>query len=110
MQIEGEFRDYADKMVSILKDTNQYRDYIHAAKVLDAMPDIRDKVYEFRRENYFLQHAPEGEDIYNRVEELRSKNEELLEMPEVEEFLMTEWELFSVIQGFFDRVMEQMDF
>ncbi len=110
MAIDTELIEYADKMTEMLKNTSQYRDYVHATRILNSMPDIRDKVYEFRRENYFLQHAPENEDIYERVEALRKRNDELLQMPEVEEFLMTEWELFSMIQNFFDRVMEQMDF
>ena len=110
MNADEEIMEYADRMVEHLKNTDQYRDYIHAMKVLNTMPDVKERVYEFRRENYFLQHAPEGEDIYSRVAQLREKNDELLQMPEVEDFLMTEWELFSMIQHIFDRMMDQMEF
>lgn len=110
MNADEELREFADRIAERLKSTNRYRDYIHSLKTLNSMPDIRDKVFEFRKENYFLQHAPEEEDIYNAVANLRERNDELLQMPEVEDFLMTEWELFSMIQKVFDRIMDQMDF
>ena len=110
MSSEEEINERVDALIDYLKSTREYREYIHASKVLDQSPDIKDKVYEFRRENYFLQHAPANEDIYERVEQLRRKNEELLYKPEAADFLMTEWNFFSMMQGVFDRIMDNMDF
>jgi len=107
---ETELYDYVDRFIVYMKNTREYKEYIHALRELEKYPDIKEKVYEFRRENYFLQHAPEHEDIYERVAELRSRNEELLERPEVSDFLMTEWEFFGMMQGVFDRIMNNMDF
>ena len=73
-------------------------------------PDLYDRTMEFRRDNYFLQHAPEHEDVYDRVAELRAKNAELLDTPEVYDFLMTEWTYFHMMQTLFDRLMTEINF
>ncbi len=110
MNSEEALNERVDALIDYLKNTNEYRDYIHASKTLNESPDIKEKVFEFRKENYFLQHAPAGEDIYEKVETLRKKNEEILYRPEVSDFLMTEWAFFSMMQGVLDRIMENMDF
>ena len=110
MNPDEELNERVDALIDYLKNTSEYREYIHASKNLNSFPDEKEKVFEFRKENYFLQHAPAGEDIYEKVENLRAKNEELLYRPEVSDFLMTEWAFFSMMQGVFDRVMENMDF
>ncbi|MCR5486032.1 MAG: YlbF family regulator [Lachnospiraceae bacterium] len=101
---------HVDEFIRLIKDTRKYQDYVHMCEVLAAEPEISEKVREFRRENYFLQHAPENEDIYDRVAELRLRNEELLSRPEVYDYLMAEWEFFRLVQELFDRIMERMDF
>ncbi len=110
MNTDEEINRRVDELIGYLKGTPEYREYIHASKVLDESPDVKEKVYEFRKENYFLQHAPAGEDIYEKVERLREKNADILYRPEVSDFLMTEWAFFGIMQGVFDRIMENMDF
>ena len=110
MSAEEEIRRHVDELIDCLKDTPEYREYIHASKKLDESPDVKEKVFEFRKENYFLQHSPAGEDIYEKVERLREKNSDILYRPEASDFLMTEWAFFSMMQGVFDRIMENMDF
>ena len=110
MNSDEELRERVDALIDFLKNTDEYRDYVHASKKLNETPDIKEKVFEFRKENYFLQHSPAGEDIYEKVENLRAKNEEILYRPEVSDFLMTEWAFFSIMQDVLDRIMENMDF
>ena len=110
MSADEEIRMSVDRLIDTLKSTPEYREYIHASKILDESPDVKEKVFEFRKENYFLQHSPAGEDIYEKVESLREKNSDILYRPEVNDFLMTEWAFFSMMQGVFDRIMESMDF
>ncbi len=110
MGTEEELNKRVDELIDFLRSTCEYKEYVHASKVLDLSPDIKEKVYAFREENYFLQHLPSSEDIYEKVEQLRLKNEQLLNMPDVNDFLMTEWEFFSLMQGMFDRIMDNMDF
>ncbi len=110
MTEEKDLIAHVDEFIELVKDTREYREYIHMEHALSAQPDIYERVREFRKQNYFLQHAPEDEDIYDRVAELRNQNEELLNRPEVYDFLMVEWEFFRMIQGLFDRIMDQMEF
>ena len=110
MNSDGELNELVDALIDHIRNTREYREYVHASKTLNESPDIKEKVFEFRKENYFLQHAPAGEDIYEKVESLRAKNEELLYRPEVSDFLMTEWSFFSMMQQIMDRIMESMDF
>ncbi len=110
MTEETELLEYVDRFIDLIKDTRQYKDYIHMVHILSAEPEIYEKVQEFRRENYFLQHAPEHEDIYDAVAELRKKNEELLNRPEVYDYLMFEWEFFHLVQKLYTRFMDRMEF
>ncbi|MCR5652088.1 MAG: YlbF family regulator [Lachnospiraceae bacterium] len=110
MNYDEEIKRSVDELIDRLKNTSEYKEYMHATKVLNESPDIKEKVFEFRKENYFLQHAPAGEDIYEKVEKLRAKNEELLYRPDASDFLMTEWAFFGIVQDIFDRIMENMEF
>ncbi|MBO4374709.1 MAG: YlbF family regulator [Lachnospiraceae bacterium] len=110
MNPEDELNERVDALIDYLKNTGEYREYKHASRILDESPDVKAKVYEFRKDNYFLQHAPKGEDIYEKVENLRKKNEDILYRPEVSDFLMTEWAFFSMVQNVFSRIMDNMEF
>ncbi len=99
-----------DEFTEMIRNTQEYKDYIHMVEVLKRKPDLYDEVMVFRRENYFLQHAPEHEDIYDRVKELRERNEELLDTQEVYDFLMTEWSFCHMMQSLFDRLMSGLEF
>lgn len=110
MVSESEMNAYVDRFIDYLKSTDEYRNYIRASRNLDKSPEIKEQVDQFKKENFFLQHSPEHEDIYDRVEELRSKNEELLERGDVSEYLMAEWEFFRMMQKINARLMDNMDF
>ena len=110
MYTEDELNKHIDEFAGMLKETQEYKDYRHMVDVLHRKPDLYDQVMIFRRDNYFLQHAPEHEDIYDRVEELRKRNEQLLETPEVYDFLMTEWTFFHMMQSMYDRLMNELEF
>ena len=110
MTTEAELTEHLDEFVKMVKDTQEYKDYNHMVEVLHRKPHLFDEVMTFRKDNYFLQHAPEHEDIYDRVTELRQRNAELLDTPEVYDFLMTEWAFFRMVQNLFDRLMNEMDF
>ena len=110
MVTEAELNEHVDEFIRMVRDTQEYKDYMHMVEVLHRKPDLYDQVMVFRRENYFLQHAPEHEDIYDRVAELRNKNAELLDTPEVYDFLMTEWTFFHMMQTLYDRLMNGIDF
>lgn len=98
-----------DEFSGMVRNTQEYKDYMHMVEVLQRKPELYEEVMVFRRDNYILQHAPEHEDIYDRVEELRKRNADLLDTPEVYDFLMTEWTFFHMIQTLFDRLMNEMD-
>ena len=107
---EADLNKRIDEFSEMVRNTQEYQDYIHMVDVLKRKPELYDQVMVFRRENYYLQHAPEHEDIYDRVEELRRKNADLLDTPEVYDFLMTEWTFSHMMQSLFDRLMNEMDF
>ncbi len=107
---EADLNKRVDEFSEMVRNTQEYKDYIHMIDVLKRKPELYDQVISFRRENYILQHSPEHEDIYDRVEELRKRNAELLDTPEVYDFLMTEWTFFHMMQSLFDRLMNEMDF
>lgn len=107
---ETQLNQHIDEFAEMLKDTQEYKDYIHMVEVLQRNTDLYDQVMLFRKANYFLQHAPEHEDIYDRVEDLRKSNAELLDTPEVYDFLMAEWTFFHMMQSMFDRLMNEIDF
>ncbi|MCR5774265.1 MAG: YlbF family regulator [Lachnospiraceae bacterium] len=109
MYTEKELLKKTDEFTEMVKETQEYMDYSHMVDVLKRKPELYDRVMDFRRENYFLQRAPEHEDIYDRVAELRKRNEELLDTPEVYDYLMTEWAYFHMIQILYDRFMTGLD-
>lgn len=106
---ETDLKRRIDEFSEMVRNTQEYKDYMHMVDVLQRKPDLYDQVVLFRRDNYMLQHAPEHEDIYDRVEALRNRNSELLDTPEVYDFLMTEWTFFHMMQTLFDRLMNEMD-
>ena len=106
---EADLVRHIDEFSGMVRNTQEYKDYMHMVEVLQRKPELYEEVMVFRRDNYILQHAPEHEDIYDRVEDLRKRNADLLDTPEVYDFLMTEWTFFHMMQTLFDRLMNEMD-
>ncbi len=109
MYTEKDLREYVDGFADMVRQTQEFNDYIHMVEVLKRKPELYDRVMDFRRENYYLQHKPEEEDIYDRVVELRNRYDELLNTQEVYDFLLAEWTFFHMLQTLFDRLMGEMD-
>ena len=109
MTTEKQLREHMEEFADMVRDTQEYKDYLHMVEVLKRSPDLYDGVMEFRRENYLLQHAPENEDIYDRMEELRRNNESLLEIPEVYDYLLAEKIFIHLVQTLFDDFMGEMN-
>ena len=110
MTTEKELLERIDGFADLIRETQEYKDYMHMVEVLHRKPELYERTSQFRKENYFLQHAPEHEDIYERMEDLRRRNEDLLETPEVYDYLMAEWTFFHMMQNFFDRLMTEINF
>lgn len=110
MVTEAELFAHVDEFSEMIKDTQEYKDYMHMVEVLQRTPELFDRVMVFRKENYMLQHAPESRDINERVADLRRNNAELLETPEVYDYLMAEWSFFHLVQSLYDRIMNEVEF
>ena len=110
MTTEKELLERIDGFADLIRETQEYKDYMHMVEVLHRKPELYERTSQFRKENYFLQHAPEHEDIYERMGDLRRRNEDLLETPEVYDYLMAEWTFFHMMQNCFDRLMTEINF
>lgn len=110
MVTEAELSEQVDKLTDMIRDTQEYKDYIHMVEVIRRNPELCDEVMRFRKENFFLQHAPEHEDVSERLEALCRRNEDFLDTPEVYDFFMTEWSFYQIVQNLHDRLMEGIDF
>ena len=100
------------QLVSKVKDTDIYQDFQECKANLDAEPDLKMQVDEFRR-NYFEIQAGHQYGYYNSYEQLlylKNENDSLLSNPIVKEFLDAELKLTKLLSSIYATIAEEIDF
>ena len=58
-----------DELVVAIRESETYQKFVEMQKKLDAEPELRDQVDEFRMKNFEMQQNFQGDELLQRIEE-----------------------------------------
>lgn len=108
--MDAHLRAIADKYIEDIKSTDEYMTYSGAVSVLERIPDLMDRVNEYRQENFRLQNRYEGDELFDKLDELQNKYEDILNDGRVSLFLHAESGFCKMMQEINNYVVEGFDF
>lgn len=102
LELQGEL----DEFIVKLKDTKVYREYEIQKNKIKEIPELKQRVDDFRRRNYELQTRNYPENIYDEMERFQRDNEAFQDIPQVRDFLQAELALCRMIQKVTATIVE----
>ncbi|MBQ8198457.1 MAG: YlbF family regulator [Lachnospiraceae bacterium] len=102
LELQGEL----DEFIVKLKDTKVYREYEIQKNKIKELPELKQRVDDFRRRNYELQTRNYPENIYDEMERFQRDNEAFQAIPQVRDFLQAELALCRMIQKVTTSIVE----
>ena len=85
-------------LILALQESPEYQDYRKQEKILNQNPALKERVDQFRRENFTTQTQIMGEEWSDAIERLTVESAQLRKIPEVNAFLDAELALCKLIQ------------
>lgn len=101
--------ELSENFAEQLKDTTEYREYCYYRDLLKENPELKQKVDQFRRENFMLQNAG-AEAGNNDPQALADKYQEMLGQEVAFDFMNAECAFYRMIQNVCNHVMGKIDF
>ena len=94
----------------VIQESDEYKEYNELNALLVSQPDLKRKVDDFRRENFWCQYSDEVEDSIGAAEELQRRYSDLYEYAVVSRYLAAEMCLCRMVQEICMSVVESVDF
>lgn len=94
----GTIDSQVSSLILALQASSEYQEYRRQEKILKQNPGLKERVDQFRRENYRTQTQVMGEEWSAAIERLSAESAELRKIPEVSAFLDAELAICKLIQ------------
>lgn len=108
--MDAHIKEIADKYIADIKSTDEYMAYSGAVSVLERIPELMERVTEYRQENFRLQNRYEGDELFDKLDELQNRYDDILNDGRVSLFLHAESGFCKMMQEVNNYVVEGFDF
>lgn len=98
------------ELIAAVIDSPEYREFDRRKKIMKQHPDLKQRIDEFREENFYLQRSAESDELFDKMDELSRRYEEFRRNPLVDPFLNAEVEFCRMIQGLNQQIVEAVNF
>lgn len=102
--------DVAKEFANSIKMTDIYQEYNLQKEKLKKQPELFEQVTEYRRKNFELQNAEDGDELFERMELFEQEYEKFRENPLVDDFLKAELALCRMMQEIYAYLTVEIDF
>jgi cell fate (sporulation/competence/biofilm development) regulator YlbF (YheA/YmcA/DUF963 family) len=99
----------AYQMNQVIKDSEEYQNYLVARKAVVANPELYQAMNAFRRRNCELQSYDDGINRYDEIRNLSIEYDKVLRNPAVNEFLIAEQILSRKLAEVFDVIADGLE-
>lgn len=96
-------------LLSMIKKTNVYREYKKQEEIISRDPQLRERVDQFRANNFRLQNEAGKDNLFHVAEQLCKESAELRMNPEVNAYLDAELALCKMMQTICKQLIEGID-
>ncbi len=106
----NEIEDEIISLIAAVKNSNTYKEYDRQRNLLNEDADLKNRINQYRKENFALQKEQNDSNIGNRMEEFAERYADFLEDARVSAFLDAENNLCRMLQELTDRVVSSLNF
>jgi cell fate (sporulation/competence/biofilm development) regulator YlbF (YheA/YmcA/DUF963 family) len=103
----ADISELIEQFVSDIKTTEAYLEYEKQKERIKAYPDLKNRIDQFRQQNYEIQNNTDPEYIFDRVDAFQKENEAFREIPMVHDFLAAELDYCRMIQEINERIYKE---
>lgn len=96
-------------LLSVMKRSEVYREYKKQEDILNKNPQLRERVDQFRADNFRLQNEAGRENLFLVADQLSRESAELRRIPEVNAYLDAELALCKMMQRICRELTEGID-
>lgn len=96
-------------LIVSIQNTSIYKNFELQQEKVNNLPELKEKIDEFRKRNYELQTAEETEDIFEKLDALESEYAAFRENPLVDDFLAAELSLCRMMQEVYENLTEAVN-
>ncbi|MCD7981804.1 MAG: YlbF family regulator [Clostridiales bacterium] len=93
-----ETKNSIDRMVEEMKDCAEFRRYRDIGSKIQAYPEKKKRLFEFRKKNYQLQNSEEQIDLFSESDRLMKEYQDVYDDPMLREFLEAEVAACRLVQ------------
>ncbi|MDO5135333.1 MAG: YlbF family regulator [Eubacteriales bacterium] len=101
-----EIKRSIDALLDAVKNSEEYQKYRMQEELLEQDPELRDRVHQFRANNFRLQNESNREELIQVVERLANESKELRRIPQVNAYLDAELALCKLTQRICEKITE----
>ena len=100
--------DAVENLTQAILYSREYQDYRIQLKRVKEVPELKEKIDEYRTKNYILQSSKDY--AFDKIEAFEREYADFVENPLVMDFLDAELSLCRMIQGVSDKVVMALHF
>lgn len=108
MRLDGHLDQAVENLIGAIRESEAYGKYMLALAAVKEQPELKEKIDEFRRENYVMQNT--GDMAFERIEQFEQAYSDFRENPLVSDFLAAELALCRQIQQINFNITEALNF
>ncbi len=108
MRLDGHLDQAVESLIGAIRESEAYGKYMLALAAVKEQPKLKEKIDEFRRENYVMQNT--GDMAFERIEQFEQAYSDFRENPLVSDFLAAELALCRQIQQINFNITEALNF
>lgn len=108
MRLDGHLDQAVESLIGAIRESEAYGKYMLALAAVKEQPELKEKIDEFRRENYVMQNT--GDMASERIEQFEQAYSDFRENPLVSDFLAAELALCRQIQQINFNITEALNF
>lgn len=102
--------DNVDTLVSAIKNTEEYQEYEFQKEKVKRIPELKERIDDFRMKNYELQNSPQSDNLMAEVARFQKEYESFMENPLVADFLQAELAFCRLMQDVNIHITAAIDF
>ena len=103
--VQKSLHDLLDSM----RQTEIFQNYVTHRQCVDAQPELKRQIDEYRHKNLEIQQNYQGEELLRRMEEFEIQYESLCANPLVDHYLSAELALVRMYQAMERQVLEALE-
>lgn len=102
--------ELTDELIDAIRDSIEYKKYKETLRVVKQWPELKEKIDDFRAENFLIQTAVEDRRMVEEIEAFERRYEGFRSDDRVNDFLKAELAFNRLMQTVYDQIMTGIEY